>query len=89
MPRPPRQQKNTIRVWYRYTVQGSGTFPLDMLRYDVCWPSTQDDVINIDPRMGTEFHKIRRISVTSIRLPSNNRWASFGWTVHDQTFVPA
>jgi hypothetical protein len=27
-----------------FTVTGSMSFPLDMLRYDACWPSSQDDV---------------------------------------------
>ena len=28
-----------------FEVQGRGEFPLDMLRYDLCWPATEGDAI--------------------------------------------
>ena len=27
--------------FYEFSVEGDGTFPLDMLRYDECWPSDE------------------------------------------------
>ena len=28
---------------YTFTVEGTGMFPVDMLRYDNCWPRTEQD----------------------------------------------
>ncbi len=70
----------------RYKVQGSGPFPIDMLRFDVSAPdqSTDSDAI---------FHSITNlgtdgdITVTLTRYaetgwkPWADRWESFGWRV--------
>lgn len=55
-------------------------FPLDMLRYDECWPATQRDVelINhniIDGRDNESYE----ISVCSTKPLTLARWQSFGW----------
>lgn len=59
-----------------FTVEGAGQFPIDMLRYDACWPSTQQDVAAIE-RIGTR----RRIQLRGITAPTAARWKSFGWAV--------
>lgn len=61
---------------FRFRVVGRGHFPIDMLRYDTCWPSTQDsacDMLGDPPRT-------RTITLTSIHRPSD-RWGSFGWVL--------
>jgi len=66
-------------------------FPLDMLRYDCCWPYSQEDVGHIQNTLG-----LRSLELNSINLkrrvlnkkdvPTEARWKSFGWTVlHIQT----
>lgn len=60
--------------------RGSSAFPLDMLRYDVCWPTSQEDVISISMSLdraipGEEYD----ISVTSEKKFTLERWVSFGW----------
>ena len=61
------------RIAYRYTVYGSGTFPLDMLRHDQCWPT---DGGGLEPS-----REKRTVYLASYRAPTNDRWSSFGWIV--------
>lgn len=71
---------------YTFIVAG-GTrtrFPLDMLRYDGCYPADPSSVDNIDWSLDPErkldgyIHKVKLISTVA---PTVARWASFGWTV--------
>ncbi len=61
----------------RFLVEGRGYFPLDMLRYDQCWPCSSEDVLAMDV---TEH---RRIVMLSHGLPTVARWNSFGWKVEE------
>lgn len=72
---------------YRFTVEGRADsgFPLDMLRFDQCWPRTQDSADKVfgqfaSNRAGWERH-IVSIMLSGICEPSVERWASFGWRV--------
>ncbi len=38
-----RASANTLATDDNFTVEGSGMFPYDMLRYDQCWPSSEQD----------------------------------------------
>ncbi len=71
---------------YEVTVEGSGDFPVDMLRYDSCYPATSDDVINI----GTNQYSDRGQRKVTIRTHCHgrstqpfhvDRWRSFQWNV--------
>lgn len=73
---------------YEFTVEGRGYFPIDMLRYDACWPMTQEDVcrMTIDGtsrgmKADSEPVKVR---MASHREPTAGRWASFGWHIRAQ-----
>jgi hypothetical protein len=58
-------------------------FPIDMLRYDCCWPKTQNDaakilltfsgIASIDTVITVQSDKKRQWTLV--------RWASFGWTL--------
>lgn len=70
----------------RFTVEGSGSFPIDMLRYDACWPATQADVSTVE----SSFLSVRlrgpgprkvTVETNGARRPTRDRWASFGWAV--------
>ena len=80
---------------YRTTfeVGGVSAFPIDMLRYDECFPSDNDAIGNIQlsfeseirrtkMRNGTHF-KVRLVSLhmNSAWQPTEERWRSFGWFV--------
>ncbi len=76
-----------------FTVRGRGEFPLDMLRYDKCWPSQSTDADKISPtydtlksesrselgRRDVYLCKYTRLKTGSVSTAA--RWASFGWDV--------
>jgi len=64
---------------YIYTVEGSGNFPWDMLRYDACWPARMVDVNNLQ---WSTMRERRLVLLRSIRAPTIDRWKSYGWDVN-------
>lgn len=71
---------------HRFVVSGTTPFPIDMLRYDECWPSTSGDVAAIV----TDRHRDNgplRIELVGIKPPTIGRWRSFSWTVEDRVTV--
>ena len=71
---------------YRFTVAGWGSFPTDMLRYDRCWPATQQDVYNVvAERCGAT--DLRIVELCGIDVPTKERWASFSWKVVSVTKI--
>jgi hypothetical protein len=74
----PRFIKRTCepkRAIYEYYATGESYFPLDMLRYDQCWPASSDDAANIS----SSEH--RSINLRSHVEPTIERWSSFGWSI--------
>jgi len=72
----------------RFTVEGSGEFPLDMLRSDRCWPAGADDAARIGAHYGmADPDGVRARSVTletaEKYAPNRQRWLSFRWRVSD------
>jgi Transketolase, N-terminal subunit len=79
----------------RFIVKGVYPFPLDMLRYDSCWPAGPDDVSNIDRALnqydGTERivppggFEVRLCRAQEFAYPNSaptiGRWRSFGWVI--------
>jgi len=73
-----------------FVVAGRGDFPMDMLRYDECWPQDTSDAsliarslyegVNADGRLGEWVIRLRRFSEHKIG-PTVARWESFGWKV--------
>lgn len=71
---------------WKYTVQGVGCFPVDMLRYDCCWPRTQDDVANMIDLLHNTNHG--PVEMIGIRPPTVARWNSFLYKVTNiESFV--
>lgn len=68
-----------------FTVSGSGAFPVDMLRYDQCWPKTTFDATGILLEPGDQGYRTRRRAITlqsdARQAPTVGRWTSFGWAV--------
>lgn len=63
-----------------FTVEGSGSFPFDMLRYDDCWPHTE----RYDSAALQHESRTRRrvvLATNSQSAPTAERWASFNWKV--------
>ena len=68
-----------------FVVEGQGFFPLDMLRYDSCWPVDSDAVAEIHESVergvgNPVHHRVRMLSANPTG-PTVDRWESFGWTV--------
>jgi len=72
---------------YTFTVEGKGQFAMDMLRFDCCWPATSEDAVKLAPdlRNRSVLTEARKVTLCSIRQPTDGRWASFGWKVHSDT----
>lgn len=73
---------NTVHC--EFTVEGHGRFPVDMLRYDCCFPLSGDDAENIIAHSAEESeHSLRKVRLVSNTLwrPTVDRWSSFGWVV--------
>lgn len=65
------------------TVRGSFRFPLDMLRYDHCWPKSEGDSNKIlatfdDPTLPPQLVELY---TDNPRFPKGDRWRSYGWEV--------
>lgn len=65
-----------------FHVNGRGIFPLDMLRYDCCFPANGQSAFAIGEN-GSELRTVTlvRFAGTKSWEPTNGRWASFGWGV--------
>jgi hypothetical protein len=64
----------------RFTVEGSGEFPFDMLRYDSCWPHTEQDSGLLTAEGKRQVQLDREVS-SRRSVPTTARWESFNWRV--------
>jgi hypothetical protein len=82
------------RVW-NFTVVGTSPFPNDMLRYDACYPATQESVGEIEASRDSQERAARRaegwkdkfeVDLRShVGAPTSARWSSFGWRILRQS----
>ena len=80
-----------------YTVQfkvgGCGKFPIDMLRYEACYPVHERETRNIEKQEPGWRSRVPIVICLEKRFgtkaearlwsPTKGRWESFGWTVLD------
>jgi len=78
-----------VTVYESYlVVEGTGDFPVDMLRYDHACPYREEDAAKL------QSHRHERRRVALLRRSVNpspatlGRWASFGWRVISETTDP-
>lgn len=73
----------------RYSVIGSGHFPVDMLRYDNAIPTKEADAGKIAPSKwaGNEAFGERTVELKSEFYPTEDRWNSFGWRIVPNSLV--
>ena len=64
---------------FRFAVVGRGPFPIDMLRYDIACPWQEVDSGLIEDLDYQGFRVVFLDSFKASRLPTFERWASFGW----------
>lgn len=71
------------KVRCEFNVSGVVAFPIDMLRYDSCYPATEHDsgVIEAAMRHDPGIKTVRlRMAINGSR-PTIERWLSFIWVV--------
>lgn len=84
---PSSKQGDTIE----FVVSGHWGFPLDMLRHDCCYPADTDEAHNLNVALMKNTLTTAARSISTIKLIGTRctpgRWASFGWTVTEITYV--
>lgn len=73
---------------HTFKVIGRGAFPLDMLRYDECYPTRGQDVDMLDPSSDSDEAVQLRAVHHRTWEPCAGRWESFGWEVTSHEMVP-
>lgn len=76
-----------------FAVEGSHAFPIDMLRYDACYPDSEQDSGKVeysdmyDSPRGSRvvWLKHRVIKHENLDNYPSPRWPSFGWRVLPET----
>lgn len=63
-----------------FTVEGCGAFPVDMLRYDGCFPVDTADANAMVDEVGRRKIKLRSYQFHA-GVPTVARWESFNWRV--------
>ena len=64
---------------HEFTVSGRDTFPVDMLRYDACWPDTSESAIQL---LSEDTRAVMLVCWRpKLWVPTIGRWQSFGWHV--------
>jgi len=74
---------------YTFRVIGVDNFPVDMLRYDGCYPRTSEAVLNIISENEGKPRSVELVKAVENKeqLPTTARWASFGWKVTDINYL--
>ena len=70
----------------RFKVRGNFSFPVDMLRYDACYPATQDAVNKMRWQADGETREVTLMQLHQRKNGAHvteDRWASFGWEVFE------
>lgn len=71
-----------VRKIERFEVTGRGSFPIDMLRYDACFPERGADAAEIERSFRERGPGLHRITLKGDgTMPEVARWQSFGWSV--------
>ena len=77
------------RYLHKFTVEGIGVFPFDMLRYDCCYPLTSSDSLEMEPGRGKRRKVVLTREADRLWTPTVGRWSSFLWKVTDHTVDPS
>jgi hypothetical protein len=67
---------------FKVTVRGNGQFPVDMLRYDRCWPASEQDSYKMSRDWAEGVRDVVLLTDHDrIWQPTVGRWRSFTWEV--------
>lgn len=70
---------------FEFTATGRGAFPVDMLRYDQCFPSRESDsrVMADEDECGNREVRLAVHTTRRSWQPTRQRWLSFLWSASD------
>ena len=77
---------------YKHTaiVKGTYPFPTDMLRYDSCSISAEDEAAVSKAKHGDSMEaRVNQFSNSRIPRWTVGRWISFGWSVTHEESLPS
>ena len=74
---------------FTFSVEGSGPFPIDMLRFDLCFPKSETDSGQITRSYMPRERGTRCVILVSSKQPTQGRWESFGWKVTTESINDA
>src|SRR5678816_4294668 len=74
----PTEPAMPVNKLYEYEVEGKLSFPVDMLRYDACWPASTESALEI---VSERPHEGCHVRLRSHYPPTEARWESFGWRI--------
>jgi hypothetical protein len=63
----------------RFRVIGKNTFPIDMLRYDQCWPMNPECIGNIVDSISLMEYPVTTYELCSYKAPTVARWNTFAF----------
>lgn len=67
--------------WTRYTVEGAGDFPWDMLRHDESFPESVTDAGLMADITARRQVTLKHVGDRKWWIPTMDRWNSFNWNV--------
>ena len=74
-----------LQHWHRFEVTGSDQFPIDMLRYDTCFPLYESDSTIIRRSLRGVDDGVQIVALghwgPSSWVPTGGRWKSYHWNV--------
>lgn len=66
----------------RFTIEGRGPLPFDLLRADQCWPASSRDAAQI-PAADPIASRSLTLETAAKYAPNRRAWALAGWKVVD------
>ncbi|MBP7934223.1 MAG: hypothetical protein KA354_06195 [Phycisphaerae bacterium] len=85
-------------MWFehRFEVVGHVPFPIDMLRYDSCFPATVQDSKAITESLEGPHSSMKTVALVCLThktdwRPAADRWRACGWTIrlHSKQKTPS
>lgn len=75
-----------MRYEHKFEVVGQTVFPIDMLRYDSCYPETTKDAENVVKSFNPEDRTMKSVALVCVTTnrhwrPAADRWRAAGWMV--------
>jgi hypothetical protein len=77
----PFERAGTVHESKVFIVQGVLPFPIDMLRYDACYPASEADSSIINRSLTHDTRGKITVEVRTRSPLTVGRWKSFGWQV--------